>query len=49
VDGDAALGLLDLSLAPVKSDRFLFTVQGVLVDRHHLLRAVVGKHEELRE
>ena len=27
----------------------LDTVQGVLVDRDHLLRAVPGKHEELRE
>lgn len=52
-----ALGLLDwllrysfgLCWLPVKSVRLLFAVQGVLVDRHHLLRAVVGKHEELRE
>jgi hypothetical protein len=31
------------------SNRFRFAVQGVLVDRDHLLRTIVGKHEELRE
>lgn len=40
---------LGLCWLPVKSDRFRFAVQGVLVDRDNFLRTVVGKHEELRE
>ena len=40
---------LGLCWIHVKFDWYVFAVQGVLVDRDHLLRAVAGEHEELRE